>query len=182
MAWVSWGYRRQFSLGNSRIITKMIPDTLQQLWSLLIVETSRSARRLCSVPWLLWAHISAAKPLHTITVTGFSSEMSFNFPFAWRQQGGLRLASPLSFIPQLVRFQIHAEECLVVSVPLPCGSTPCGNDAKASRNLPLLWLTFNRWWRWVSPVSTSYLSVTPDDCLWSMKPRSLFLSVATEKP
>lgn len=178
MAWFRWGYRHRFSLGNSQTVTKMIPDALEQLESLVIVQTCRSDRRLYALrrDFFKREQFSTANLQHTTRVTGFPPKMSFNFPFAWRQQGGLHLASPLSFIPQLVRFQIHAEEYLVVSVPLLCGSTPCGKDAQVWKDLSLLWLTFYQWWKWISPLSTSYLSVTPDDCLWSMKAHSLFFS------
>lgn len=106
---------------------------------------------LCAVTCLREARFPQSTPEHTTTVTRFSPKMSFNFPFAWRQQGGLCLASPLSFIPQHARFQIPAEECFGVSVPLLCGSTPCGNEAQVLRNLPLLWLASYQWWRRVSP-------------------------------
>lgn len=46
---------------------------------------------------------STPNPKHSTTVTSFSSKMSFNFPFACRQRGGLCLASPFfhSFLKSL---------------------------------------------------------------------------------
>lgn len=98
----------------------------EQLESLLIVETSWYDHRLCSAPWLFKKKKKNSTPnlQHTTTVTSFSSKMSFNFPFACRQRGGLCLASP---------FSIHSSSHSItnscrgaVSVPLLRGSTPCG--------------------------------------------------------
>lgn len=60
----------------------------------------------------------------------------------------------------------------------------CGKDAQVWRNLPLLWLTFHWWWRWIYALPTPHLSVTPDDYLSTMKVQllhSLLLLVLTEK-
>lgn len=123
MAWVSWGYRHQVSLGKFSNATEML---FEQLESLLIVETSWYDHRLCSAPWLFKKKKKNSTPnlQHTTTVTSFSSKMSFNFPFACRQRGGLCLASP---------FSIHSSSHSItnscrgaVSVPLLRGSTPCG--------------------------------------------------------
>lgn len=66
-------------------------------------------------------------------------------------QHGFTPSSPLSFIPQLVGFQIHIG---VQSVPLLCGSPPPGKATHVWRNLSLLWLTTHQWWRWISALPT----------------------------
>lgn len=81
-------------------------------------------------------------------------------PFAWRQQGGV-FASPAlshSFLDlfDLEFMQRDAELYLL-------------RDAvwvnALWRNVSLLWFTRWWWWRWIRLLSTSYPSVTPDDCL-----------------
>lgn len=98
-------------------------------------------RLLSAVTSCKEAGFAQSTPCHTTTVTRFSSKMSFNFPFAWRQQGGFCLASALSFIPQHARFQNSCRgvlSCICSTAVDPaCGSTPCGSETPGLRNMSL---------------------------------------------
>lgn len=149
---VSSGYHHQFSKANPQIVTKIIPGALEQRKSLLIVETSRSDHRLCCATWLL----QESPDFHSPPPAQHNSNRLFlrnelPFPLCTETAGG---PFCLSFIPQLVRFQIHAEECLVA---LLCGSMPCGNDAQVWRNLSFLLTHFPA----VIEVSFSFLCFLP---------------------
>lgn len=122
------------------------------------------------------AQISKVVPPGKPQQSAFSSKWASNFSLH-----GDRRRGPLPHLQPSHSF-LNFNSCR--SVLLLYGSTPCGNDAQVWRNLSLLWLSSHQRWRWMSPHTTSHLSVTPDDCLWSMKAtlsRLLFASVASEE-